>query len=522
MPTGTEDPRLAIELSGITKRFAGVVANDDISFDARTGEVHALIGENGAGKSTLMSILTGLYRPDEGTIRVLGEPVQFRSPRDSIARGIGMVYQHFMLVEPFTVAENMMLGRDDQPVLLDPDAVAAEVSRLGAEFGLDVDPKARIWQLSVGEQQRVEILRLLYRGARVLILDEPTAVLTPQEANGLIQTLRDMAAKGYCVIFISHKLDEVMAVSDRVSVMRRGKLVATVESARSGRHELARLMVGRELAGHVEHPGDEGRRHLPPGRTVLEIRDLTAMGDKGVPALSEIDLEIRAGEILGIAGVAGNGQRELAEVITGLRRCVSGAIRVAGRDVANRTPADCAEAGIAHVPEDRIATGLVPQLDVAGNAILRDYAKPPLAKGSFLVSRAIAAFADRLIDQYDVKTPGRRTRVASLSGGNQQKLLIARELNGEPKVVVAVHPTRGVDVGATETIHGLLDEQRRRGAAVLLISEDLDELHALCDRIAVLYAGRVMGVVDAEHAETERIGLMMAGIAPEPVASAHA
>jgi simple sugar transport system ATP-binding protein len=516
MPATSLDPRLAVEMTGIMKRFAGVVANDAVDFAAYQGEVHALIGENGAGKSTLMSILTGLYRPDEGEIRIHGEPVHFKSPRDSIARGIGMVYQHFMLVEPFTVAENMMLGREGQSTILDPSAVEREVAELGASFGLDVDPSARIWQLSVGEQQRVEILRLLYRGARVLILDEPTAVLTPQEADGLIRTLRDMADKGFCVIFISHKLDEVMAVSDRVSVMRRGRMAATVETKSSDRHTLARLMVGRDLAGHVVHPGDEGREHGVPGEPVLEIRGLSANGDKGVPALSGVDLDVRQGEILGIAGVAGNGQRELAEIITGLRRATAGSIRVSGREVVNRSPAECARAGIAHVPEDRIATGLAPRLDVAGNAILRDYAEPPLARGPFLVGRAIASFADRLIDQYDVKTPNRRTRVASLSGGNQQKLLIARELHGEPNVVVAVHPTRGVDIGATETIHGLLDEQRRRGAAVLLISEDLDELHALCDRIAVLYAGRVMGVVDADHAETEWIGLMMAGVTPEP------
>jgi ABC-type uncharacterized transport system ATPase subunit len=519
MPMSINERHLAIEMEGISKRFAGVVANEAVDFSAREGEVHALIGENGAGKSTLMSILTGLYRPDAGSIAIHGDPVQLKSPRDSISRGIGMVYQHFMLVETFTVAENVMLGLQHQRTVLDASSVERELIQLSMQYGLEVDPKARIWQLSVGEQQRVEILRLLHRGTKVLILDEPTAVLTPQEADRLIRTLRDMATNGYCVIFISHKLDEVMAVADRVSVMRRGKMVATLETATTDRHTMARLMVGRELAGQLEHPADEGRSHRIPGVPVLQLRGLCATGDKGVPALSEISLDVRAGEILGIAGVAGNGQRELAEVITGLRRSNGGSVRVDGRDVTNRSPAEIVRSGVAHVPEDRIATGLAPRLDVASNAILRDYANPPLAKGPFLIPRAIAAFADRLIAEYDVKTPGRRAKVATLSGGNQQKLLIARELSGEPTVVVAVHPTRGVDVGATETIHGLLDAQRQRGAAVLLISEDLDELNALSDRIAVLYDGRVMGVVDVETSDTEQIGLMMAGIALEPAPS---
>ena len=512
MPMSTVDSPLAIEMSGITKRFAGVVANDRVDFAARVGEVHALIGENGAGKSTLMSILAGMYRPDEGSIEVNGQPVQFKSPRDSITHGIGMVYQHFMLVEPFTVAENVMLGLEGQRTWLDPSTVERELERLSARFSLGVDPTARIWQLSVGEQQRVEILRLLYRGARILVFDEPTAVLTPQEADGLIATLRDMAANGFSIVFISHKLDEVMAVADRVTVLRKGRTVATVNAADADRHSLARLMVDRELAAFVEHPADEGLDHGAAGNPILEVKDLGAMGDKGVAALAGINFTVRAGEVLGVAGVAGNGQRELAEVITGLRRATSGSVRLCGNDVTNRPPAEIADAGVAHVPEDRLATGLIAGMDVSSNAILRDYPRAPLAKGPFLVSRAISAFADRLIGEYDVKTPGRRTRVGTLSGGNQQKLLIARELSGAPKLVVAVHPTRGVDIGATHTIHTLLSDQRKRGAAVLLISEDLDELIALSDRIAVMYAGKIVGIVDAKRAETDQIGLMMAGI----------
>ncbi|MEA2596969.1 MAG: ral nucleoside transport system ATP-binding protein [Thermomicrobiales bacterium] len=525
MPNTTSS--LAIEMRGITKRFAGVVANDDVDFEACFGEVHALIGENGAGKSTLMSILAGLYRPDAGTVAISGQTVQFRSPRDAIAHGIGMVYQHFMLVETFTVAENMLLGREGQGTRLETSAVEQEVMALGKRFELEIDPQARIWQLSVGEQQRVEILRALFRGAKILVLDEPTAVLTPQEAEGLIRTLRGMAAQGFCVVFISHKLDEVLAVADRITVLRRGKTVTTVEARETDRHTLARLMVGRELAPLVEHPAeeadDEGReegRVETVASSALELRGIGALGDKGLPSLIDVDLDVREGEVLGIAGVAGNGQRELAEVITGLRRATSGTVRVDDRDLTNGSPAAIAAAGVAHVPEDRLADGLIPDMDIAGNAILRGYDRPPLARSVFLVPRAIEAFADRLIHDYDVKTPSRRTRLRLLSGGNQQKLLLARELSGEPRVIVAVHPTRGVDVGATETIHRLLREQRRRGAAILLISEDLDELLALSDRIAVIYGGRIMGTVPAAGADPEHLGLLMAGIRPN-AALAH-
>src|SRR5690242_6001271 len=502
----------AVEMTGITKRFAGVVANDAVNFTAQAGEVHALLGENGAGKSTLMSVLAGLYHPDAGTMAINGQPVQFRSPRDAIAHGVGMVYQHFMLVDSLTVAENAMLGQPARGLRLDTAGVEQELTRLSERYRLRVDPRARIWQLSVGEQQRVEILRLLYRGAKILIFDEPTAVLTPQEAADLVQTLRHMAAEGFCIIFISHKLDEVLAVADRITVLRRGRVVATTEARASDRRALARLMVGREVEFKVNRPA------AAPGHVVLSVQGLQAHGDRGLPALAGVDLQICEGEILGVAGVAGNGQRELAEVITGLRLASGGQVRLWGREMTGRSPRQMVAAGVAHVPEDRIGTGLIPSLDIVDNLILKNYRQPPVAQGPFLNGYAADAFSDRLIVEYKIATPNRAVRVGLLSGGNQQKVLLARELAGEPKLLVAVHPTRGVDIGATEAIHQLLIAQRARGAAILLISEDLDELLALSDRIAVLYEGRVMGTVDAATADIAHLGLLMAGGGDEPAA----
>jgi len=496
----------------ISKRFGQVIANDHVDFEASWGEVHALVGENGAGKSTLMSILAGLYRPDSGEVEIDGKPVRFRSPREAIAHGIGMVYQHFMLVEPFTVAENVVLGERRTGVHLETARVERELAELSEKYGLGVDPRAKIWQLSVGEQQRVEILRLLYLGARILVFDEPTAVLTPQEARSLLQTLRGMAAQGFSVVFISHKLDEVLTVADRISILRRGQIVATTTPAETDRRTLARLMVGRELAELVEHPADDPHEIVAPGSPVLELRGVTALGEKGLPALRDVDLEVLAGETLGIAGVAGNGQSELAETVTGLRPVTAGTIRIDGKTAANRPAAEIARAGVAHIPEDRLATGLIGGMDISDNAILRDYDRPPLCSGPFLSSTEIAAFTDRLITDHDVKTPGRGAKLRTLSGGNQQKLLLARELVGAPRLIVAVHPTRGVDVGATEAIHEALRKQRARGAATLLISEDLDELLALSDRIAVLFDGRVMGTLPARGADPEEIGLLMAGV----------
>lgn len=509
----------AVALVDISKRFGSVVANDSVTFVARAGEVHALIGENGAGKSTLMSILAGMYRPDSGILRIGGQVADLRSPADAIALGVGMVYQHFMLIESFTIAENVMLGLPTAGVRLDTAHVEAELRRLSDAYGLGIDPSAYIWQLSVGEQQRVEIMRLLYRGARILVLDEPTAVLTPQEADSLIATLRQMASEGFCIIFISHKLDEVLAVADRITVLRHSAVIDTVDAGSASRQDLARMMVGRELASVLLE--DDGLTAHRTGNVGLAIRDLTASNEKRLPALRDVSLEVRAGETLGIAGVAGNGQRELAEVITGLRPAVSGSVLLDGCEITNQHPRAIARAGVAHVPEDRLSTGLVGSLDVSSNAILRAYRHRPIAKGSFLASRAIARFTDGLIGSYDVKTTGRSARLQDLSGGNQQKLLIARELAGEPKVIVAVHPTRGVDVGASEAIHDVLRGQRLRGAATLLISEDLGELLALSDRIAVLYEGRVMGTVAARDADPETLGMMMAGASAAQIAAAR-
>ena len=503
--------RPAIELIGISKSFGPVMANDEIEFDAAFGEVHALVGENGAGKSTLMSIVAGLYRPDSGRLRIDGQPVHFRSPRDAIERGIGMVYQHFMLVESMTVAENVLIGQAGASQVLDTSTVSARLRGLSERFGLDIDPDAHIWQLSVGEQQRVEIVRLLYRGARILVLDEPTAVLTPHEADRLIQTVRLMAAEGYCVIFISHKLDEVLAVSDRITVLRRGRTVGTVPVAGADRHSLARMMVGRELAAP---PGD---RPAPGTELVLEIENLRVINEKGIHAVNDLSLEVLSGEVLGIAGVAGNGQRELAEAIAGLRRVVGGQILAADRDITNSTPAAVAAAGLAYIPEDRLTTGLAGGVDVETNAALRGYRSAPLSRGPLLMRRALGSFADRLISEHEVKTPSRRTRVRQLSGGNQQKLLIGRELAGSPAVIIASNPTRGVDVGATEAIRALLRAHRDRGAAVLLISEDLDELRALSDRIAVISRGRLVDTLPVSEATNERLGMLMAGIGPERV-----
>ena len=484
----------------ITKRFPGVVANDAVEFEAEVGEVHALLGENGAGKSTLSNMLTGLYRPDSGHVEVGGEPVQLGSPRAAIAAGIGMVHQHFRLVAPFTVAENIVLGHDPA-FLLQRGEIEQRVRALSQQFGLDVDPTARIWQLSVGEQQRVEIIKALYRDARILILDEPTAVLTPQEADKLFETVRALARSGRTVIFISHKLHEVMAVADRVTVLRAGRSVATVRTADVTQRGLASLMVGREVAG-PERITREG----PVGEPVLQLSDVSAIGDRGVTALTGVSLTVCAGEILGIAGVAGNGQRELAEAITGLRRC-TGTIALAGRPLASGSPRAAIEAGIAHVPEDRLGTAVAPSLSIAENLALKRYR----LGGLLLRRRAMATAADELIERYEVKAPGPHAPARQLSGGNLQKVVLGREFAAEPRVLIAASPTRGLDVGAIETVHAHLRDAASRGVAVLLISEDLDEILALADRVAVLFEGRIAGELEGSIATPEALGLLMAG-----------
>lgn len=504
-----------MEMRQITKGFPGILANDGVDFAVRPGEVHALLGENGAGKSTLMSILTGLYRPDQGEIRLEGRPVRFRSPRDAISAGIGMVHQHFKLVAPFTVAENVILGLDEPRFALRMEQVERRVAELSAGYGLQVDPTARIWQLSVGEQQRVEIVKMLYRGAKLLILDEPTAVLTPQEAQELFRTLRQMAERGHGVVLITHKLHEVMAVADRVTVLRGGRSVATVTPAETDARGLAELMVGRTLAGRGE------KAAVQPGAPVLTVTDLHVPGDRGVDAVRGLSLELRAGEILGMAGVAGNGQRELAEALAGLRRVSRGRVQVAGRDLTNRSPRAGMEAGLCLIPEDRHGMGLVGNLDLADNAILKAYRQPPVARGWLLDRQAALDRARELVREFDVKGAGVQMPVRQLSGGNAQKLLLGRELSAGPRAVIAMYPVRGLDVGATEAIHRILLEQRARGTGILLVSEDLDELLALSDRIAVIFEGRIMGLLPADQADRQTLGLLMAGRQPESEVAAR-
>jgi simple sugar transport system ATP-binding protein len=493
----------------ISKRFPGVVANDQVDFEAEAGEVHALLGENGAGKTTLSNILTGLYRPDEGEIELYGEPVQFQSPRDALAVGIGMVHQHFRLVAPFTVAENVALGEQttgERSLILHPRTIERRVAALGERYGLEVDPRARIWQLSVGEQQRVEILKALYRDARILIMDEPTAVLTPQEAERLFETLRAMAAEGRTVIFISHKLHEVLAVATRVTVLRGGRNVATVPTAGSTPRSLAALMVGREVS--ESHRVDRLR---PVGDAVVSLDDVSVVGDRGGLAVSDVSLEIRAGEIVGVAGVAGNGQRELAEALYGMRQLASGAVRVDGRELRSGDPRAAIAAGIAHIPEDRLGTGLSPGLSISANVALKQYRGAPVSRGPLLLVRRMRELATALIRRYDIRAPGPETPARNLSGGNLQKLVLGREFEGEPRVLIAAQPTRGLDVGAIETVHGYLRDASSKGVAVLMISEDLDELLALSDRIVVMYEGSIAGEVDPEATTVEEIGLLMAG-----------
>ena len=493
-------------MRGITKRFPGVVANDGVDFEAEVGEVHALLGENGAGKTTLMNVLTGLYRPDEGEIELYGEPAHFDAPRDALAAGIGMVHQHFRLVEPLTVAENVVLGRHEPRFWLSPREGRREVREISEALGMRVDPDARIWQLSVGEQQRVEIVKAIYRGSRILILDEPTAVLTPQEAEQLFATLRAMASEGNTVIVITHKLHEAMAVASRVTVLRGGRNVATVPVAGATLRSLAALMVGREVA-----EAHRVERTAPVGDVVLTLEDVAVAGDRGGLAVKGVSLAIRAGEIVGIAGVAGNGQRELAEAVTGIRGLVRGVVRVDGRGLHSGDPRAAIAAGVAYVPEDRLGTGLAPGLSISANVSLKRYRDAPVSRGPLLLLRRMRELAVALIRRYDVKAPGPDIPARNLSGGNLQKLVLGREFEGQPHVLIASQPTRGLDVGAIETVHGYLRDASSRGVGVLMISEDLDELMAVADRIVVMYEGAVAGEVDPERASKEEIGLLMAG-----------
>lgn len=500
----TETAPLIVEMRGIVKRFPGVLANDHVDFELRRGEIHTLLGENGAGKSTLMNVLAGLYRQEAGTIYVNGKPVSFSSPRDAIQAGIGMVHQHFMLVPSQTVTENILLGLNEPRFLMRLPQYDKIVGDLGERYGLRVDPKAKIWQLSVGEQQRVELLKMLYRGAEVLIMDEPTAVLAPQEIEGLFETLRSMTQKGKSIIFISHKLQEVMAISDRITVVSKGKVTAAgLYTKQVTREEIARRMVGRDIEFHLD------KKEQNPGKVILSVEDIHAENDKGLPALQGISFEIHAGEILGLAGVAGNGQRELAQVISGLRKCSHGAVTLNGEEICNRPAQYGIQRGLAYVPEDRTHEGSSPNLSVTDNVIMKKYRQQPISSGWLLNIPAATDFAQKLKDAYNIVAPTLNTPVRLLSGGNLQRVILAREISGAPSLLVAVQPTRGLDVGAIEGVHRLLLAQREAGSAILLISEELEELFALSDRIAVIYEGRLMGEI--RDTDVETIGLMMIG-----------
>ncbi|HZO96584.1 MAG TPA: ABC transporter ATP-binding protein [Gaiellaceae bacterium] len=495
-----------LEMRGITKEFPGILANDHVDFELLRGEVHALLGENGAGKSTLMNILYGLYRADAGEVVLRGAPAVFGSAKDAIAAGIGMVHQHFMLIPVMTVAENIVLGHEPtrEGIVLDEAGAEERVRDLSRRFGLAVDPSALVSQISVGQQQRVEILKALYRGADVLILDEPTAVLTPQEATELFGIIRSLQADGKSIIFITHKLNEVLEIADRITVLRRGKKIETVPREGATQESLARAMVGREVLLRVEKPPAQ------PGETLLEVEDLHVVDDRGIEKVRGISFSVRAGEIVGIAGVDGNGQTELIDAITGLRRIQRGSVRVAGRELRHATPREMLDAGVGHIPEDRQRRGLVLEFSIAENIALHDYAKPPSARWGWLFPGRLVERAQTLIRQFDVRGGGPLTRAGGLSGGNQQKVVVAREIARDPRVLVAAQPTRGLDVGAIEYLHRRLVEERSEGRAILLISLELDEILSLSDRILVLYEGRIVGEHEGEVSE-EQIGLEMLG-----------
>ena len=499
----------AVEMRNITKQFPLVLANDDVTFTVEAGEIHALVGENGAGKSTLMNLLYGLLRPDSGSMQIHGEAVNFSGPGDAIASGIGMVHQHFMLIPPLTVAENVILGKEPARHSVVDIAQANQIVRdLSEQYGLKVDPTVKVETLSVGIEQRIEIIKVLYRGADILILDEPTAVLTPQEVDELFEILKALKSEGKTIIFITHKLQEVMAISDAVTVMRRGKMIGKVATKDTSKNEIATMMVGREVLFRVE------REKAKPGKDVLTIKNLHALNNKELPALRGVDFNVRQGEVLGIAGVEGNGQTELVEVLTGLRKAQQGRIDLAGTPITNLSPRLVREQGVGHIPEDRHRRGLVLDYTIAQNMVLGIHYQQPYVKrlGIDIINFGpIREKAERLVQEFDVRPPDYDNAAGNLSGGNQQKVIVAREFDQDPQLMIAAQPTRGIDVGSIEFIHQRLVEARDAGKAVLLVSADLEEILSLSDRIAVMYEGEIVGILDPEEADEERLGLMMTG-----------
>jgi simple sugar transport system ATP-binding protein len=497
-------------MRGIRKEFPGVVANDDVSFDVRRGEVHALLGENGAGKSTLMNILYGLYKPDAGEIRVKGKPVSFGSASDAIEAGIGMVHQHFMLIPVMTVAENVVLGTEPvkDGILLDEGAAERKVAEMAKTFNFAVDPGALVEDIGVGQQQRVEIMKALYRNADILILDEPTAVLTPQEALDLFEILRSLQRQGISIVFITHKLNEVLEIADRITVLRRGKTIETVPREGATEKSLARAMVGRDVLLRVEKQPPQA------GDVLLEVEDLRVSDDRGIEKVRGVSFEVRAGEIVGIAGVDGNGQTELIDALTGLRRADQGVIRVGGRELHHASARDALDAGLGHIPEDRQRRGLVLEFSLAENIALHDYAEPPDSKWGWLFPGRLVERAKGLIQEFDVRGGGPFTKAGALSGGNQQKVVAAREISRDPKALIAAQPTRGLDVGAIEYLHRRIVAERDEGRAILLVSLELDEIFSLSDRILVLYEGEIVGRHEGAVSE-EQIGFEMVGLKQE-------
>ena len=495
----------ALKAINITKRFPGVVANDHINFELYKGEIHTLLGENGAGKTTLINIFDGIYIPDEGEIYIEGKRVKINSPIDAMNFGIGMIHQHFTLVDTLSVLENIILGLKSQKFIIDKSFVARKIKEISDKYDFKINPETKIWQLTVSEQQKVEIIKILFRGAKILILDEPTAVLTPQESSTLFDILKQLKKEGKSIIFISHKLEEVMEISDRITVLRKGKVVGTVKKEKTNQSELATMMVGKEVIFEIE------KKPIKKGKEILKIKNLEGFNDRGIKTLRGVNLTIYGGEIFGIAGISGNGQDELAEILTGLRRASKGKIYIDNKEITNPSPNKIIKKGVSYIPSDRLKVGLVPNLSSIENSILKRFNKKPLSRSFILNYIKAKEYTNKLIQEYNIMVPRLHAPVKLLSGGNLQKLLLAREISENPILLIAVHPTRGLDVSATEFIRKKLLEVKDSGTAVLLISEDLEELLMVSDRIGVMYEGKIVGIVKPEEANINEIGLMMSG-----------